>query len=92
MGTRVHDTTLRRNEYRGIVIRGIIVFDEIVFECLRNDDVVVGESQLGRDDTLTQLSNRDTKIIVLIGDDEDATDFLDSYLPSTTCLQEFRLR
>ncbi|MFC6888297.1 MULTISPECIES: hypothetical protein [Haloferacaceae] len=74
------------------VIRGIIVFDEIVFECLRNGDVVVGESQLGRDDTLTQLSNRDTKIIVLIGDDEDATGFLDIYLPSTTCLKEFRLR
>jgi heavy metal translocating P-type ATPase len=42
--------------------------------------IVVGdEPRPSWDDTLTQLSDRDIEIIVLTGDDEAATDFLDSH-------------
>ncbi|AAV44611.1 MULTISPECIES: heavy metal translocating P-type ATPase [Halobacteriales] len=42
--------------------------------------VVVGdEPRAGWDDTLTQLNDRDIEIVVLTGDDEAATDFLDSH-------------
>ena len=42
--------------------------------------IVVGdEPRAGWDDTLTQLSDRDLEIVALTGDDEAATDFLDSH-------------
>jgi len=42
--------------------------------------IVVGdEPRPSWDDTLTQLSDRDIEIVVLTGDDEAATDFLDSH-------------
>ena len=42
--------------------------------------IVVGdEPRAGWDDTLTKLNDRDIEIVVLTGDDEAATDFLDSH-------------